>query len=62
MKNIIDITKSKSKFDFKRDFCKLDNNCRKVLEKHKFNIDKLWVCKPINNFDFVDQQSNKVKL
>ena len=62
VKNIIDITKSKSKSDFKRDFCKLNNNCRNALEKHNFDISKFWTRKPNNKFNFVDQQSNKIKL
>lgn len=61
-KNIIEITKSKSKSDFKRDFCKLDNNCRKALERHNFNIDKFWVNKPNNKFSFVDQLSHIIKI
>ena len=61
VKKITDITKSKSISDFKRDFCRLDN-CRNVLEKHKFDIKKLWNKKPKNNFSFVEQLSHKIKL
>ncbi len=61
VKKITDITKSKSISDFKRDFCGL-TNCRNSLEKHKFDIKKLWNKKPKNNFSFVEQLSHKIKL
>ena len=41
VKNITELTKSKTRSDFKRDFCHL-TDCRKVLEAHKFDIKKMW--------------------
>ena len=61
VKKITDITKSKSISDFKRDFCGL-TNCRNSLEKHNFDIKKLWNKKPKNNFSFIEQLSHKIKL
>ena len=41
VKNITELTKSKSKSDFKRDFCHL-KDCRQALIIHKFDIGKMW--------------------
>ena len=41
VKNIKELTKSKSRSDFKRDFCRL-TDCRQALDIHHFEIGKMW--------------------
>lgn len=41
IKNVIELTHSRSNKDFKRDFCAL-KNVRAVLEKANLNINRLW--------------------
>ena len=41
IKNVKELTKSKSRSDFKRDFCRL-TDCRQTLDAHNLNIGKMW--------------------
>lgn len=41
VKNVKELTKSKSRSDFKRDFCRL-TNCRQALDIHHFDIGRIW--------------------
>ena len=45
VKEITELTKSKSRSDFKRDFCHI-TDLRKTLDTHKLDINKLW-CQPL---------------
>ena len=42
VKNVKELTKSKSRSDFKRDFCRL-TDCRQTLELHHIEIGRMWV-------------------
>lgn len=57
---IEELTKSKSKDNFKTDFCAL-KNCRRLLEKHHFNINKIWTQNPGGGFKKYHQESFKIK-
>lgn len=41
IKDVIELTKSKSHKDFKHDFCGL-TNCRQVLDTHHLDVKRLW--------------------
>lgn len=57
--NIEELTRSKSRKNFKSDFLTL-KNCRSVLERHCFDIKKMW-CKEIPEpFSFISQGTEKV--
>lgn len=61
VKNVTELTRSASKSDFKRDFCRL-SDCRNTLNKHDFNLDLMWTQKTTGQFSFVEQQSSYIKL
>lgn len=46
--------------DFKRDFC-ANKNCRAVLDKHNFDINKLWITEPPKAFSFITLNGKKIK-
>lgn len=58
--DIKDLTRSKSVSDFKHDFCKM-NDCRYTLERHSFDINKIWIQKSSGVFSFLEQQGNRIK-
>ena len=41
VKNVKELIKSKSRSDFRRDFCRL-TDCRQALDIHHFEIGKMW--------------------
>ena len=41
VKNVKELTKSKSRSDFKRDFCRL-TDCRQALDIHHIDIGRMW--------------------
>ena len=56
-----ELTKSKSTSNFKTDFCRMNPvHCRKLLERHKFDIRKLWVSSPPDAFEDLKQETEKV--
>ena len=59
VRRIADITGSKSKKDFKSDFLAI-KDCRSVMEKHGFDIGKMWRKKPPRPFDFIPQGAGYV--
>lgn len=62
VKNVRELTKSKSLSNFKADFRKLkDVECRHTLERHKIDIEKLWTTPVSKEFDFADRNSKQVK-
>ena len=63
VKRAQELTKSTSVSDFKHDFCRMNSvACRNALERHHLDVMKLWVTKPPEQFSFVKQESEKVKL
>lgn len=55
-----ELTNSKSISNFKNDFIHA-NNCRALLEKHKFDVDKIWTKEANNSFKNIKQMSNVIK-
>lgn len=56
VKKVTDLTKSRSKSEFKTDFCDLtDNQCRITLEHHHFDIRKMWVTSVPESFAFLER-------
>ncbi len=60
IKDVIELTKSKSRKDFKRDFCKL-TNCRQVLETHHIDVKRLWSTPVPESFHFLLVNAGKIK-
>ena len=60
VKNVEDLTKSRSLSNFKSDFCAL-KNCRAVLEKQELSMQKLWSMDPDGAFEKYPQESGKIK-
>ncbi len=60
VKNIAELTRSKSTKEFKRDFCAL-TNCRDVLNRHRIDVLRLWTQNPPEYFGFVPSNSNLIK-
>lgn len=58
---IEDLTHSRSKKDFKRDFCAATNT-RKLLEQHQIDVTGLWTTNPPERFSFVNSASATIKL
>ena len=57
-----DLTHSSSVRHFKSDFCKLKLvDCRNLLNRHHFNIQKIWITKVPKDFSFIDSNSVIVK-
>lgn len=63
VKDVKELTKSKSLSNFKAEFKKMRNEeCRHALERHKINIRKLWMTKAPSEFDFIQRNSEKIKI
>ncbi len=61
IRNISELTHSKSTKDFKRDFCAI-TNCRDVLNRHQLDVLQLWTQNPPEVFSFVPANSNLIKV
>lgn len=62
VKSALELTKSKSLSNFKTDFRKLkDEDCKRVLERHKIDIARLWTTKAPSDFDFAERNSILIK-
>ncbi len=61
IKNIFELTNSRSLSNFKRDFIKM-NNIRNAFEKYNFDINKLWILSPDGEFSKYKQESYKIKI
>lgn len=59
--HIEDLTHSRSRRDFKRDFC-ATTNTRNLLEQHQINVAGLWTTTPPEEFRFLDSVSATIKL
>lgn len=55
-----ELTKSKSVSNFKSDFCRMKTaDCRKLLERHHFDIDAIWCTRPPQSFESFAEDNNK---
>ena len=61
IKNIVDLTKSLTKADYKRDLINCSNLSDR-LKKCKFDITKIWAEIPKNNFKKYGNDSEKIKI
>ena len=61
IRNVSELTRSKSAKDFKRDFCAM-TNCRDVLERHQIDVSQLWTQDPPEVFRFIPPNSKTIKL
>ncbi len=55
-----ELTNSKSKKDFKRDFCAM-TNYRQVLDRHNLDVVLLWNSRFPEKFEFLENNSKTVK-
>ena len=56
-----ELTKSRSVSNFKTDFCRMKvNDCRNLLERHQFDIKKIWTTEPPTAFKGLRQDADKV--
>lgn len=63
VKKIQELTKSKSVSEFKSDFCRMkEKECRSMLERHKIDLDKMWVEDVGDAFGFLRNQISNRKL
>ncbi len=61
IKNVIELTHSRSNKDFKRDFCAM-TNVRAALDRANLDVAKLWTEKVPDRYSFVLCNSNEVKI
>lgn len=61
VKKISELTSSRSNKDFKTDFLAL-KDCRTTLEKHSFDITKMWKQRIPNEFQLVPEQGVEVLI
>lgn len=63
VKEVLELTKSDSIKNFKRDFCKMKSkDCRAMLDHHMLDCSSLWKIKPSNAFSFIECNSFKIKI
>lgn len=63
VKNVTELTRSKSLSNFKADFRKMkDEQCRNTLERHKLAVDRLWTTTAPVEFDFAEKNSELIKV
>ena len=56
-----ELTKSRSVSNFKTDFCRMKvSDCRNLLERHQFDIMKMWTTEPPTAFIGLQQDADKV--
>ena len=61
--SVIELTKSRSNKDFKRDFCALTiESLRAKLDRINLNIEQLWNYRIPNEFNFIIRNSYEVKI
>ena len=62
VKSVMELTKSKSLSNFKADFRKInEEQCRHTLERHKIDVNRLWITDAPNAFDFAERNSELIK-
>ena len=63
VKKAQELTKSSSVSGFKSDFCRLKvEECRRTLERHSIDVTVLWTKNPPDEFSFVEQNGDAIKL
>ncbi len=63
VKTVQELTKSASVKNFKSDFCKMKPvACRAMLERHKLNVERLWMTKAPKIYDFVCNNCAHIKV
>lgn len=63
LKSITDLTCSKSRKDFKKDFCRMkEQDCRNALERHNFNHRLMWSKKVPEQFSFLTVNYEQIKI
>lgn len=63
VKRVTELTHSKSISNFKTDFCKMKTDaCRAMLERHKIDVTVLWTTKASDNYSFISQNCEAVKV
>ena len=61
VRNALELLKSRSAKNFKRDFINVSNLGAKLAE-HKFDINLFWNQKPREPYQHIENQSNEIKL
>lgn len=61
IKNVGELTHSRTKKDYKKDLIQC-TNLKERLEKHNFDIAKFWSCMPQNDFYPFSNASEEIKL
>ncbi len=62
VKNVLELTHSKTLSNFKRDFARMKvNECRYCLDRHSINVNTLWNYNFPTAFDFVERNSKEIK-
>ncbi|MBR4421334.1 MAG: hypothetical protein IKS69_02250, partial [Erysipelotrichaceae bacterium] len=57
-----DLTSSRSKKDFKKDFCRMKvRDCRHALKRHRFNFDLMWSTQVPESVRFIKKKRNQIK-
>lgn len=61
IRSVVELTRSKSNKDFKRDFCAM-SNVRAALDKVNLNVERMWTEKALQEFAFVTRNDSEIKL
>ncbi|MCD8075035.1 MAG: hypothetical protein LUF27_08365 [Lachnospiraceae bacterium] len=63
IKNVQELTKSSGVHQFKSDFCKMKTNeCRHMLERHHFEINRMWMSEVPQAFCFIERNGKCVRI
>lgn len=63
VKRVQELTKSSSIKNFKADFCRLkDQECRNMLERHRFDVHQMWNKKASEVFAFAEKERDAGKV
>lgn len=63
IKSVLELTKSKSLSNFKADFRKMkEEQCRYTLERHKVDVNRLWTTVAPEEFNFIKENSDLIKV
>lgn len=61
IKKICELLGSKSKQEFKHDLI-IEKNLKEKLNRHGFQIKRLWECQPQNQFSIFENGASRIKL
>ena len=63
IKSVLELTKSKSLSNFKTDFRKMkEEQCWHTLERHKVDVNRLWTTAAPEEFNFIKENSDLIKV